>query len=426
LRLDVFQHQAFVTALISDFCVIQGPPGTGKTYIGLKIVEVLLQNMKLNENCIRQPILVVCFTNHALDQFLVEILQFTKKIIRVGSQSKSELLKDYNLRGRNQYEIRRSNMARNQMAPAMMNIRVEVQKNLSAINCLTEQKNRLEKPVGIVRYDTLRSLMTEEQRNVLRSADCLLRWLLECEDEEPSTSTLSKKEADYASDERSADDEAEEGPSVEESETEDDDHLVDEDDIFEMNSTTKQPLSTDSPYQLTIEELEGECATLLQTLLWLRDLPDEEIPDLAEHYNSLHVTEMELNSLNRRLRILRKQLTNANLPVGEKTKRILAKNVCHLSVPERWVVYWSWIKVLRDNVIKELQEIEEQYRNSLAQYADFKQMEDLFVVQQAEIVGMTTTQAARLHRLLNALEPAIGKSEYCFVRQWYSTFRCVF
>ena len=49
------------------------------------------------------PILVICYTNHALDQFLEGIYDFhggdnEGKIIRIGGRSKSEKLKRGNLR----------------------------------------------------------------------------------------------------------------------------------------------------------------------------------------------------------------------------------------------------------------------------------------------------------------------------------------
>ena len=69
------QMRAFKLALTKEFAVIQGPPGTGKTYVGLKIAQALLQNtsfwQKRNE---RSPILMVSYTNHALDQFLEGLL----------------------------------------------------------------------------------------------------------------------------------------------------------------------------------------------------------------------------------------------------------------------------------------------------------------------------------------------------------------
>jgi hypothetical protein len=50
----------------------------------------------------RTPILVICYTNHALDQFLEGIYDFygenENKIVRIGGRSKSEKLKECNLR----------------------------------------------------------------------------------------------------------------------------------------------------------------------------------------------------------------------------------------------------------------------------------------------------------------------------------------
>ena len=72
------QLRAFQLALTKRFAVIQGPPGTGKTYVGLKIAHVLLQTASLWEDEEeRSPILMVSYTNHALDQFLEGLLPMT-------------------------------------------------------------------------------------------------------------------------------------------------------------------------------------------------------------------------------------------------------------------------------------------------------------------------------------------------------------
>ena len=65
------QMRAFKMALSKRFAVIQGPPGTGKTYLGLKIARVLLQSSLLWQSEEQHsPILMVSYTNHALDEFL--------------------------------------------------------------------------------------------------------------------------------------------------------------------------------------------------------------------------------------------------------------------------------------------------------------------------------------------------------------------
>lgn len=91
LKLDEQQYHAFKLALTNKVAVIQGPPGTGKTYIGVKIVETLIRNVPL------KPIIICCLTNHALDQILERLLDFTQKIVRLGSQSKSEKLEPHKL-----------------------------------------------------------------------------------------------------------------------------------------------------------------------------------------------------------------------------------------------------------------------------------------------------------------------------------------
>ncbi|KAF9100396.1 hypothetical protein BGX29_006633 [Mortierella sp. GBA35] len=72
------------------------PPGTGKTKIGIDIMRTLLHN-RAAMNC--GPILCICYTNHALDQFLEHLLdkKITTSIVRIGARSKSERLEDYNL-----------------------------------------------------------------------------------------------------------------------------------------------------------------------------------------------------------------------------------------------------------------------------------------------------------------------------------------
>ncbi|XP_021348884.1 NFX1-type zinc finger-containing protein 1-like [Mizuhopecten yessoensis] len=104
LHLDESQFRAVKRALTSEFVLTQGPPGTGKTYIGLKIVKALLHNHALwntdqetqEPDC--RPMLVVCYTNHALDQFIEGISSFFKgSILRVGGRSSSEAMKRFSL-----------------------------------------------------------------------------------------------------------------------------------------------------------------------------------------------------------------------------------------------------------------------------------------------------------------------------------------
>jgi superfamily II DNA or RNA helicase len=90
--LDPSQMAALRQALGSRVALIQGPPGTGKTYVGVQLCDILLRNTS-------ETILCVCYTNHALDQFLEALLdKGVKDIVRIGGRSKSERLLNYNVR----------------------------------------------------------------------------------------------------------------------------------------------------------------------------------------------------------------------------------------------------------------------------------------------------------------------------------------
>lgn len=91
LTLDETQVEAFAAAMTQQMCLIQGPPGTGKSYVGTKIVQGILKQRHLDIG----PILCVCYTNHALDQFLEDLVKdgvSEHNIVRVGGRSKSEML----------------------------------------------------------------------------------------------------------------------------------------------------------------------------------------------------------------------------------------------------------------------------------------------------------------------------------------------
>ncbi|KAH9084293.1 hypothetical protein LEN26_001090 [Aphanomyces euteiches] len=91
LILDGSQIDAFSAAMTEQVCLIQGPPGTGKSYVGARIVQgILSQPVSFG------PILVVCYTNHALDQFLEGLIEDKivplSSIVRIGGRSKSDIL----------------------------------------------------------------------------------------------------------------------------------------------------------------------------------------------------------------------------------------------------------------------------------------------------------------------------------------------
>jgi len=123
VQLDESQLKAMKMALTQKVSVIQGPPGTGKTYIGMKIVQALLTNRHVWDPARNSPLLVVCYTNHALDQFLEGIIDMdnsntntdssdkAKKfsIVRVGGRCQNEKVAKYSIKN---FELRKPRVPR--------------------------------------------------------------------------------------------------------------------------------------------------------------------------------------------------------------------------------------------------------------------------------------------------------------------------
>jgi hypothetical protein len=97
---DPSQAQAVKLALRSRVALIQGPPGTGKTHVGVVIAQAIREAALAKQTPVR--ILCMCFTNHALDNFLEALLDAgvpQSKLIRMGGSDKiSERLQKLSIR----------------------------------------------------------------------------------------------------------------------------------------------------------------------------------------------------------------------------------------------------------------------------------------------------------------------------------------
>ena len=86
---DSSQLDAINKSLSNNISLIQGPPGTGKTYVGIILVKLFLE---LYPN---SQILIVSYTNHALDSFLEGIIEFTDDVVRIGGRCNNEKIQKY-------------------------------------------------------------------------------------------------------------------------------------------------------------------------------------------------------------------------------------------------------------------------------------------------------------------------------------------
>ncbi|XP_065213301.1 NFX1-type zinc finger-containing protein 1-like [Planococcus citri] len=402
---DEHQFEAFKTALTSNFTVIQGPPGTGKTYLGLKIVQVLLDNIKYNRCVFRTPILLVCYTNHALDQFLEGILNFTEKIVRVGGQSKSELLKPFNLRSKGHLDGRRREAK--EMIPTLKYCREQMHLIWFELMKMTAEKKIIESAEGILSYYTLKSVMKPEFQQMIYDDDILLEWLLPSDNNDlsiPESNLEMKNAKNVGLDSTESVEIDHEFHFEEDNDTMEADPLVDEDDVFDMQVI--HPYDLTVGYCISIQSLVGSLQEMRSMLIYLENNKDRSSDDYIEYHNYKYQLLEDFKNTQLLYRVLGYYLQSAELHSSMKYNSN-DLNLWEISINQRWKIYWSWVSQLKKNFERKLANLEAHYRLLAEQYAELKQLEDFYVVRESLVVGMTTTCAARLQLLLQTLKPAI-------------------
>ena len=53
------------------------------------MLELLKNKSNQKEGLNSGPIMLTCFTNHALDQFLSKIIEFTQNVVRIGGRTQN-------------------------------------------------------------------------------------------------------------------------------------------------------------------------------------------------------------------------------------------------------------------------------------------------------------------------------------------------
>ena len=110
--LDPGQLKSFIESLVEPVHLTQGPPGTGKSYLGVVIVQALIKIrnawMSVCESVGEPPILVLSYKNHAIDEFLVDLVKSERNVslIRIGGSCNDPNLNMYLEQNQSSYKYK--------------------------------------------------------------------------------------------------------------------------------------------------------------------------------------------------------------------------------------------------------------------------------------------------------------------------------
>ncbi|GBL83940.1 NFX1-type zinc finger-containing protein 1 [Araneus ventricosus] len=384
LNLDPSQYAALKAAITKEFAIIQGPPGTGKTYVGLRIAQLLLHNVdKWQCKANPSPILVVCCTNHALDQFLEGILTFTEAIVRIGSRGTNEAVSSF------QINSLKKNMRRNKKVPGVIfrnisqqmdvlqglkasvdDIKHIIAKSYTAI--LSEEV--LKECMDSAHYCSLTSKIPYRNYNFL-----IYHWLLGIEVREKIVPASSKQTLF----------------------SEWNISLSNDDEVGEFFSAAGD---IDSEGEADIEHIEAQ-----------REInPDEfagvsyDIPLYKDKLDSILELQdgWEFVGGNKGLNDYVYACLSDTQVMDENMVKTI-KDVWALSFVEKWSLYKFWLELFIRKKKERITELHQEIREKYNKLQEMRTQEDLYVCKKALVVGMTTTGAAKYRHIVQHLNPRI-------------------
>ncbi|XP_060534908.1 NFX1-type zinc finger-containing protein 1-like isoform X2 [Cylas formicarius] len=365
--LNESQLAAFNAALSREFCIIQGPPGTGKTYLGLKIAHTLLANHRVWYK--NTPMLVICFTNHALDQFLEGIVPLTTRILRVGGQSKSQALDEFNIRKK---RTRTAN-------PAFIQKTKELKNTLGKVKFISDILANIDSKACVIDFSAFSEVIDEYNESWFDSAypRDIEAWLLSGRRNHSFERRISEAQPINMS--------------------------VDEDDIIldenETNNSEDIVLISLDAWRKYIEDLDNELVALD------KNLDGKKLSDFLKResvFNKLQETRSNLQYVEFRL-----------TEFGQNPFNRMRPEYLNLQHPEnmlpdqRWQLYFYWLDLYTTFLRTEYRTLVNKYQRIYQVYNELRDIEDIQLMKDHLVVGMTTTGAARLQSSIQTLKSPI-------------------
>ena len=431
-ELDSSQLNAIQTALTQEIAVIQGPPGTGKTYIGLKIVEALLDNREVWDPHKSSPILVMCYTNHALDQFLEGIIDTewrnrNPKVIRVGGRCKNEKVDKYNLsksrkgcynfKASFQFErlseemeecdpsmvwqsLSRHFNKRRGLLPLVFLQHIAHPYHYYQLTQMAECAEQIGREVEVwldLWEQTLHEVKMEGHKTVNKDyVPPEDSSPLSLPNEEPKEQPQQHNIADRLNTEQSQE-ESEEFLEIKGEATLAQDDRMDEDDVVgfqRVEVPDYPPEVADISRQTYGDKLKSQGMgeeeheinydfepRQTQKLIWVRKKDAENT--------------------------IRKYLFKRDRMDNEEVEEISLTSIMSLSIRDRWRLYNYWEEQRYIYLQEENRMRVEKYSEKCRDVAELRQREDRYILESADVVGMTTTGAAKYQHILHHIKPKI-------------------
>ena len=409
------------------------------TVIKKLIIKLLF--LRLNKLIIFFRVCMYFKQNHALDQFLEEILQSTTRVIRIGGQSKSPVLEQYNL---NQVKIqaRDTHLVRPYTESSYFHFFYKMKEVRAVMEVLIRS---IQSKIRNMYAENLK-ISDLKRRHVITAEICdvfdelertlnkrkgkkvnVLKWWLGWENHRQLLKIMRQKQmcvrsygASLGSNQLTED----EKPNDERNPEEDMEDITDHDAHHMVSDADLIDDVVDAEY--FNEELPQAMELIEDPVLNVKD-DSEDIEDSPVRLDCPEQVDQDeralidfANNQLQRMQLIRDYLLS--MPSAEDEddfgmalEYVEASEILSLPLNLRWLMYCNWKKRLQNIVSQELRDAEVEYEARIKEYNELKGLALAALCRTADVIGMTTTGAAKNRLLLESLNAKIGNLNSPFI-----------
>ena len=321
-------------------------------------MRALLDNRHVWDVEKKSAMLMVCYTNHALDQFLEGVLKFQQTgVIRVGGRSSSQSLQAYNL-----HEYTTSSDSKRRVKLEMTKCQDAIQRARNRLAYSKQNILTLKDLQSFGGQSHLEQLKAEDNSFKLQGKSVIESW-------------LGLKHFGLASS-------LEEIPTAESVDNE-------SSAVSDANEVAEDSIEVDKDAEIIQNQ---------------RLLGENQFQLIGGQDNTRQGKERPTSLSKDHLKVLRGESKLKPLTMAQAAK---IQNVWNVSFEDRWRLYLFWLRVFRSNCQEEISKKNQRYEDICRRFTEIRDYEELCALKDAVVIGMTTTGAAKYRAILEEIKPTI-------------------
>ncbi|CAF0978486.1 unnamed protein product [Adineta steineri] len=429
LHLNPKQRDALILALTSKVALIQGPPGTGKTFLGVRITEMLLHNRSVwcppDEQA--TPILMICHTNHALDQFLeliIKRLNIKEGIIRVGNRCQNATIQNFSLINARKharesraipghiYHQKRLILDKKTEAEEALKVHehkiVHSRTNIIPLSSFTDysliDKKHISSLLALYPDKSYPDIALWDWLGLGQDYEQISEDLIDLLDINTSISKMDINDNEKEEEEENkVDDEQKQNDEVE-TETQDGENKDDD----EQREKKEQEINEEEEEeQRRRDELEIEAEYFVPSAVPKpQSKKSKSTKASSTDNNGDDEWRVVKKNPNNRRRLI-KNILQYPTTLTDQTIQQLDHDLWVLPIAQRHDLYRYWLLKYQHCINDSVHDAKHEYNKAVSALAEYHQDEDYFILKDSIIVAMTTTCAAKYHTVLEKLQSKI-------------------